>query len=273
MGRRLIALIASLLVVASIAGCRGEAEREIVLATTTSVENSGLLEVLLPRFEEASGYRVRVIAVGSGAALRLGERGDADMVLAHAPQAEQTFMDAGFGVERTRVMHNDFVIVGPAEDPAQIEGTGAAEAFRRISAAPAAFASRGDDSGTHETELLLWKASGRMVPSGEPWYIETGQGMTATLTIAAEREAYVLTDRATWLEVADPSRLPLLVEDGGRLHNVYHAIIVNPERHEHVNAAGARELRDYLVAEETQRLIGEYGVERFGESLFTPSAE
>ena len=251
----------------------GDGDGELILATTTSTENSGLLDALIPIYEEGSGDHVKIIAVGSGAAMSMGERGDADVLLVHSPAAEQAFIDAGYGVERARVMFNDFVIVGPTDDPAGIAGSAdAAEAFAAIEAAGARFVSRGDDSGTHAKEKTLWGAAGLDVPSADGWYAESGQGMAATLTIAAETGAYTLTDRATWLSVSDPAGLPLLVEGDERLFNVYHVIVVSPERHDVVNSAAAGRFRAFLLEPTTQQLIGEFGRDQYGQPLFTPYA-
>lgn len=255
-----------------IAACGGS-DHELILATTTSTENSGLLDVLIPLYEDDSGDSVKVIAVGSGAAMSMGERGDADVLLVHSPAAEQAFVDAGFGIERARVMFNDFIVVGPTDDPASIAGmSDVAEAFAAIEAAGASFVSRGDDSGTHAKEKTLWAAAGLDVPNGAGWYAESGQGMGATLTIAAETGAYTLTDRATWLSVADPQVLPLVVEGDERLFNVYHVIVVNPELHDSVNAAAARRFREFLLEPDTQQTIGDFGREQYGQALFTPYA-
>jgi len=252
--------------------CGGSAGGELILATTTSTQDSRLLDELIPRFERESRLRLKVIAVGSGAALAMGERGDADVLLVHSPRAEEAFVAGGGGVERARVMHNDFVIVGPAGDAAGIRGgRDAAAALARIANARATFASRGDESGTHAKELALWEAARVARPRGEGWYLETGQGMSATLTIATEKSAYTLADRGTWLAVADRERLPLMVEGDERLFNVYHVIVVNPARHPRVNAEGARRLRAFLLAAETQRQIGEFGRDRYGQPLFTPN--
>ncbi len=259
----------ALLVPAACGGGGGE----LILATTTSTENSGLLDALVSLYEEESGDHVKIIAVGSGAAMSMGERGDVDVLLVHAPAAELAFIDAGYGVERARVMFNDFVIVGPADDPAGITGSAdAAEAIEAIAAAGARFVSRGDDSGTHAKEKTLWGAAGLEVPSADGWYTESGQGMAATLTIAAETGAYTLTDRATWLSVSDSARLPLLVEGDERLFNVYHVIVVSSERHDSVNTAAAGRFRAFLLEPTTQQLIGEFGRDQYGEPLFTPYA-
>ena len=249
-------------------------DSELILATTTSTENSGLLDLLVPLFEEESGDAVKVIAVGSGAAMELGERGDADVLLVHSPTAELAFVEAGYGVERARVMFNDFVIVGPAEDPAGIAGTAdAAAAFAAIHEAGAPFVSRGDDSGTHAKERALWAAAGLAVPTAESWYAESGQGMGATLTIAAETRAYTLADRATWLAVADPGDLPIQAEGDEALFNVYHVIVVNPDRHDGLNTDAARRFREFLLEPETQAAISEFGIAEHGQPLFTGYAE
>jgi tungstate transport system substrate-binding protein len=260
------------LAVLSVTACGG-GNTELILATTTSTDNSGLLDTLIPRYEERSGDSVKIIPVGSGAAMSMGERGDADVLLVHSPAAELAFVDAGFGIERARVMFNDFIIVGPAEDPAGIgHMSDTAGAFAAIKAHSARFISRGDDSGTHAKEKTLWDAAGLEVPSTDEWYAESGQGMAATLTIAAETSAYTLTDRATWLSVSDPERLPLLVEGDERLFNVYHVIVVNPDLHDRVNAEAARRFRAFLLEPATQQLIGEFGGEQYGQPLFTPYA-
>lgn len=258
-----------------VAGCRGgDASRELILATTTSTQDSGLLDVLIPRFEAESGIHVKVIAVGSGAAMEMGDRGDADVLLVHSPRAEEEFVTAGFGVERARVMYNDFVIVGPPDDPADVRGmSDASAALASIADARATFISRGDNSGTYAKELTLWEAAGVEVPKGQPWYEETGQGMGATLTIASEKEGYTLTDRSTWLAAGDRERLPIVVEGDSRLFNVYHVIVVNPERHAGVNAPAARRFRAFLLQQDTLREIGAFGLAQHGQPLFTPDPE
>ncbi len=248
------------------------ANPEVLLATATSTQDSGLLDVLVPAFEAKTGYRVKVIAVGTGAALAMGARGDADVLLAHAPAAEMKLVASGDAVDRRRVMHNDFIIVGPRDDPAGIRGMAkAAEAFRKIAQAQALFVSRGDDSGTHQMEMDLWKEAG-LTPQGA-WYQESSQGMGATLKIASEKGAYTLTDRATYLVMRDGLDLVLLLEGDKALYNVYHVMVVNPEKHPGVNYAGAVAFADYLTSPEAQRVIGEYGKDRFGQSLFSPNAE
>lgn len=240
----------------------------MLLATTTSTQDSGLLDELLPRFEKASGCSVKTVAVGSGEALELGEKGDADALLVHSPEDEADFMTAGHGVSRKAVMHNDFVLVGPPEDPAQVgKAAAATDALSRIAEAQAPFASRGDDSGTHTKELALWEAAG-IEPSGE-WYLETGQGMGETLTIADQKQAYTLSDRGTFL-ATDNLDSKLLLEGGQELLNRYHVIVV---RGKEVNAACAREFSTWITAPATQRQIKRFGVAEYGESLFFPDAE
>lgn len=247
------------------------ANPEVLLATATSTQDSGLLDVLVPAFEAKTGYRVKVIAVGTGAALAMGARGDADVLLVHAPAAEMKLVASGDAVDRRRVMYNDFIIVGPRDDPAGIRGmVKAAEAFRKIAQAHALFVSRGDDSGTHQMEMDLWKEAG-LTPQGA-WYQESSQGMGATLKIASEKGAYTLTDRATYLVMRDGLDLVLLLEGDKALYNVYHVMVVNPEKHPGVNYAGAVAFADYLTSPEAQRVIGEYGKDRFGQSLFSPNA-
>ncbi|MCS7260611.1 MAG: substrate-binding domain-containing protein [Anaerolineae bacterium] len=245
---------------------------QVILATTTSIQDSGLLDVLLPMFERRTGYVVKPIAVGSGQALALGKRGEADVLLVHSPDAELEFMAAGHGVDRRLVMHNHFVLVGPLEDPAGIRGIrSTTEAFERIAATGALFISRGDGSGTDVLEKKLWARLGD-VPLGKSWYQETGQGMGATLNIAAEKRGYTLTDRGTYLARRKGLSLEIMVEEDGALLNVYHIIQVNPDRSSVVNAAGARAFADFIVSPEAQAMIGEFGVSQFGEPLFIPDA-
>jgi tungstate transport system substrate-binding protein len=246
--------------------------KDLILATTTSTQDSGLLDVLVPAFEQKTGYVVKTVAVGTGQALQMGQEGNADVLLVHAPASEKTFMDGGYGSDRRLVMHNDFIIVGPAGDPAGIKGmTSAVEAYKQIAASQATFISRGDDSGTNKMELSLWK-SADITPAGAAWYQESGQGMGATLTIASEKEAYTLTDRATYLANKDNLNLDILVEGDNVLLNVYHVIVVNPEKWPKINLAGAKAFADYVVSKEGQDLIGKFGVDKFGQPLFTPDA-
>jgi tungstate transport system substrate-binding protein len=272
---RMRQLTAAVLAAACLTGCAddddGGADRApVILATTTSTQDSGLLDVLVPAFERDSGLQVKTIAVGSGEAIQMGARGEADAVLAHSPAAEEELMADGKGAERRTVMHNDFVIVGPADDPAKVKGAAAAEALDRIAAAEAPFISRGDDSGTHTFELGLWEDAGRTPGGG--WYQESGQGMGATLQIANEKRAYTISDRGTYLATESARDLEILVEDDAELLNVYHVIDVAPEAGERVNAEGGEALADWLVSPAAQDEIETFGVEEFGEPLFVPDA-
>lgn len=247
-------------------------QEEVILATTTSTQDSGLLEVLVPMFERQTGYRVKTIAVGTGQSLALGLRGEADVVLVHAPEAERQQMAAGNGTERLLVMHNDFVLVGPPDDPARIRGETSAEgAFGKIAQAQAPFISRGDDSGTHKQELAIWNAAG-LHPQGNAWYQEAGQGMGATLNIANEKRAYTLTDRGTYLARKGTLQLDLLVEGAKALLNVYHVMPVNPRKFPRVNAAGGQAFAQFMVSREAQDVIATFGRDRYGQPLFFPDA-
>lgn len=244
----------------------------LILATTTSTQDSGLLDVLVPMFERQSGYMVKTIAVGSGQAMKMGEEGNADVLLVHAPASEGAFMEAGNGTDRFLVMHNDFIIIGPASDPARIKGMASAlESFEAIYESGSPFITRGDDSGTHNKEVALWKSTG-LDPAGQAWYIETGQGMGASMTVASEKEAYILTDRATYLANKDNYRLEVLVEGDTSLLNVYHVITVNPHKWLTVNYDGARAFAIFLTHPAAQNVIAEFGVEKFGQPLFYPDA-
>ena len=247
------------------------APKTVILATTTSTQDSGLLDVLVPLFEKESGFQVKTISVGSGQAMKMGEKGEADVLLVHSPDAEKKFMAEGFGASRRLVMHNDFIILGPAADPARVKGSKAAEAMKRIAQAGALFASRGDNSGTHTKEKGLWKAAG-IDPEGQKWYQQTGLGMGQTLNVAAEKKAYILTDRATYLSLKKGLGLEILVEGDGKLLNIYHVIELNTIRWPKVNAKGARAFADFMVAKKTQEIIGRFGVDRFGAPLFFPDA-
>lgn len=245
--------------------------KEIILSTTTSTMDSGLLDLLIPEFEKKTGIKVKPIGVGTGQALAMGEKGEADALLVHAPEAEKKVVDAGAAVNRQLVMHNDFIIVGPASDPAKLKGTkGAIESFKKIAAAKAIFVSRGDDSGTHKMEKNLWKKAG-IKPEGS-WYQQSGSGMGQTLNIASEKSGYTLTDRATYLATKKNLKLDILVEGDKALLNVYHVMQVNPEKFPKVNGAGGKAFVDFMVSPETQKLIGAFGVDKFGQSLFFPDA-
>jgi tungstate transport system substrate-binding protein len=240
---------------------------DTVLATTTSTQDSGLLDALVPSFEDGSECVVKTVAVGSGQAMEMGERGDADVLLVHSPDDERQFMADGHGVSRAAVMHNDFVIVGPPDDPAGLsQATDAADALRRIARAKAPFASRGDDSGTHSKELELWEESG-VDPSGS-WYVETGQGMGETLTIANQQQAYTLADRGTFL-ATDGLQSQIAFEGSPDLRNDYHVIVVD---HEGTNTGCAKEFSAWIRRPSVQQTIGGFGVEEYGEQLFTPDA-
>jgi tungstate transport system substrate-binding protein len=243
----------------------------VVLATTTSTQDTGLLDVLVPVFEKASGYQVKTIAVGTGAALAMGERGDADVLLVHAAAAEEAYMAKGRGLSRAVVMHNAFIVVGPASDPAHVKGSPSAQgAFAAIARAQAPFVSRGDDSGTNIKELALWKAAA-VVPSA-PWYLKTGSGMADTLHVASQKAAYTLTDDGTYLSQRATLLLVPLVEDAKDLRNVYHVIVVKPLAGRVSNQPGGEAFATFVTSPEGQRIIATYGRERFGRPLFTPDA-
>lgn len=257
----------------ALAGCGGSSDDDrgtLVLATTTSTQDSGLLDALVPAFERAEHYKVKALAVGSGQALELGRRGEADVVLVHSPDAERELMATGVAGRRRLVMHNDFVVVGPASDPARIRGRPAVDAFARIAAKGARFVSRGDDSGTHKFELKLWKSAGAK-PRGSA-YQESGQGMGATLRIAAEKDAYTLADRGTYLATVKHDRQPILVDGGPGLLNVYHVIDMTRRAGKRVNEDGARAFASWIVSRATQRIIGGFGRRKFGRALFVPDA-
>ena len=230
-----------------------------------------MLDVLLPAVTVQTGYDVQLVAVGSGQALKIGEQGNADVILLHSPDAEKEFVANGFGIDRRLVMHNDFVIVGPPSDPARIRGESPVEALQKISASRVTFISRGDDSGTHVKELALWKNAGLDL-AGEDWYLETGQGQGATLSIASEKSGYALTDRGTFLAYQSNVDLEILVEGDPFLLNVYHVITVNSEKWPDVNLDGARAFADFITSAEGQKIIEEFGVEQYGEPLFFPDA-
>ena len=244
----------------------------ITVQSTTSTENSGLFAYLLPIFEKGTGIEVRVVAVGTGQAIRNAERGDGDVLLVHAKEAEEAFVEEGHGLARHDLMYNDFVIVGPEDDPAGIMGTAdAAAALERIAASGARFASRGDDSGTHKAERRLWDGTGVDVDGASgTWYLETGSGMGATLNTAVGLDAYALTDRATWAAHGNRGDHAIVVEGDPALHNQYGIIAVNPERHPGVKAAAAETFVDWMLSEEGQAAIASFEVD--GQQLFTPNA-
>jgi tungstate transport system substrate-binding protein len=267
---RSLALIATLVLLAWGTSALA-ASKTIILATTTSTQDSGLLDVLVPLFEKESGFQVKTISVGSGQAMKMGEKGEADVLLVHSPDAEKKFMTDGFGTTRRLVMHNDFIITGPPADPARIKGVAATEAMKRIAQSGQLFASRGDNSGTHAKEKGLWKAAG-VNPDGQKWYQQTGLGMGQTLNVAAEKKAYVLADRATYLALKKNLGFEILVEGDGKLLNIYHVLGINPVKWPKVNTAGGTAFADFMVAKKTQDIIGRFGVEKFGAPLFFPDA-
>lgn len=261
-------IILTLALIVMMAGCQQE-PRELILSTTTSTENSGLLDAIIPDFEEQTGIDVKVVAVGTGAALQMGRDGEADVLLVHAKPDELIFVEEGHGTVRYDVMYNDFVIVGPAEDPAGIAGNSLDEAFGKLS--EAVFVSRGDNSGTNKKELLIWESLA-LTPGGEG-YVSSGQGMGDTLAMASEMKAYTLTDRATYLSMMDDLELEILNEGDERLFNQYGVIPVNPEKNDLINADEAEAFVEWLLSEETQAMIGTFGVDTFGQSLFYPNAK
>lgn len=263
--RKLLILLSSLVINTALAADN----HALRMATTTSTDNSGLLNVLLPAFEKDTGIKVHVIAVGTGKALRMGEAGDTDVVLVHARAAEDRFMEKGFGVNRRDVMYNDFVLVGPSTDPVAAKQAGSiTEAFQRIAKHQNLFVSRGDNSGTHKKELQLWeKAATR--PEGK-WYREAGQGMGKVLQMSAELSAYTLTDRGTWLAMKNRQPLQIVFEGDSSMFNPYGIMAVNPERHKHVNFADAQKLIDWIISDKGQKIIGNFKIN--GERLFSPNA-
>jgi len=282
-------LFAVLLTAIAVAGCTGgqqapekssKAENvskevsndSVILATTTSTKDTGLLDVLIPAFERKYGITVKPIAVGTGEALKMGERGDADVLLVHSRAAEDEFMAEGFGTVRKDVMYNDFVIIGPKGDPAGIKGSASAtDAFKGIAGKGAILVSRGDDSGTHKKELDIWEKA-NIKPEGD-WYISTGQGMAATIRIANEKLGYTLSDRGTYLVQKNNIDLVVLTEKSDDLLNPYGVIAVSPDRHENVNIKGAMKFIEFLISEEGQEIIGEFGKDKYGQALFVPDAK
>lgn len=269
MRRAVLALVVAVL---ALAGCSAapSAERSLILATTTSTQDSGLLDELLPVFTADTGWQVRTVAVGSGQAIELGRRGEADVLLVHSPAAEQEFVAEGTAGQRRLVMHNDFVLLGPAADPAGIRGTGSVEAVTRIAAARAVFVSRGDDSGTNAKEDALWTAAA-VAPGGD-WYQQTGQGMGETLRVASELGGYTLSDRATYLAQRDTLALEVLGEGDPGLLNVYHVIEMTTRAGDRVQPEGAGAFADWVVSAPAQEIIGGFGTAEFGQPLFTADA-
>lgn len=277
MRRVAVMLLSALFSLVSLTACGGtdqtagpSAEKSLILATTTSTQDSGLLDELLPAFTADTGWQVKPLAVGSGQAIELGRRGEADVLLVHSPAAEEEFVAEGTAGDRRLVMHNDFVLVGPAADPAGIRDLPAAEAMRQIADSGAGFVSRGDESGTHAREKQLWEENS-IVPSGQ-WYRSTGQGMGATLSVASETAAYTLTDRATYLSQKENLALEVLNEGDKTLLNIYHVIEMTKSAGDRVQPDGAKSFADWLVGERAQEMIGDFGTEEFGQPLFVPDA-
>ncbi len=270
---RLIRILFSIITMAYLAVFPADAkQKDIIFATTTSTQDTGLLDALIPVFEKKSGFRVKTIAVGSGQAMAMGERGEADVLLVHSKDAEEKFVKRGFGVNRRIVMHNDFVVLGPKDDPAKIRGLrSAANAFKKIAASKALFVSRGDRSGTHVMEQKLWKNAG-INPEKEKWYQQTGLGMGQTLAVVMEKKGYTLCDRATYLSRKNKIDVTVLVEGDRALLNIYHVIEANAKKFPKINAAGGRAFADFWVAPETQRMIKDFGIRKYGAVLFFPDA-
>jgi len=250
-------------------------EKVLTMATTTSTDNTGLLDYLAPKFKEATGIELKWTATGTGKALKLGENCDVDVLMVHAPPAEQKFVDDGFGVDRREIMYNDFVIIGPADDPAGIKGKSVKEALTLLESKQAIFTSRGDNSGTHQKELSLWKAAGLPVPEKQNWYVQTGQGMLATINIAAERQGYTMTDRGTYIKYEDNLKgnppLKILVEGDAPLLNQYSVIAVNPKHCPKVKYDTAEQFINWITEEQGQQLIKDFKL--LGKPLFTPNAK
>jgi tungstate transport system substrate-binding protein len=269
MARLLLAVVAVLIFAVSAAAQAPPAT--IILSTTTSTQDSGLLDVLVPMFERKSGYSVKTISVGTGQALALAAKGEADVTLAHAPSLEKKYVAEGKMTNRRLVMYNDFVVIGPEDDPAKIKGEKSAlAAFKKIAETGSRFVSRGDKSGTHTLELALWKQAG--VAPGSPWYIESGQGMGGTLGIADDRKAYTLTDRATLLAFSKRVRMVTMVEGDRPLLNIYSVMEVTPANGPRVNAVGGKAFADFMLAPEAQAVIKTFGVDKYGQPLFVPIA-
>ena len=248
------------------------ADKNIILATTTSTQDSGLLDVLIPVFEKKTGYFVKTISVGSGQAMAMGQKGEADVLLVHSPDAEKKLVADGYGVNRWLVMHNDFIVVGPPADPAKVKGMkDTVEVFKKIASTKNLFMSRGDNSGTHAKEKAIWKVAG-VNYEGEKWYQQTGLGMGQTLNVASEKNAYTLADRGTYLALKKRLGLDILAEGDAVLLNIYHVIEVNPAKFSKVNAGGAKAFADFMVSKESQGIIKTFGIDKFGSPLFFPDA-
>jgi tungstate transport system substrate-binding protein len=266
----LLCLVTGLTTAATAQAAKQVKQKNIILATTTSTQDTGLLDTLIPIFEKKTGYFVKTIAVGSGQAMAMGQKGEADVLLVHSPEAEMKFMAGQYGINRRLVMHNDYVIVGPAADPARIKGSSTSpEAFRKIASSGSLFVSRGDNSGTHSKEKAIWKAAA-INPEGQKWYQQTGLGMGQTLNVAAEKKGYTLADRGTWLSLQKNLGLPILMEGDPILLNIYHVIEVNHAKWPKVNAPGAKAFADFMVSPATQKIIKTFGVSKYGSPLFFP---
>ena len=268
--RLVLATLALLIAGPTAAQTPAPASRTLILSTTTSTQDSGLLDVLVPMFEQASGYSVKTISVGTGQALAIAARGEADVTLAHAPALEKRYVEEGKMLNRRLVMYNDFVVIGPAEDPARVKCHQAAEALRRIAIVEARFVSRGDKSGTHLLEQALWKQAG--IDPKAPWYIESGQGMGQTLGIANDRRAYTLTDRSTYLAFRRRVDLPVLVAKDRALLNIYSVMEVNPANGPRVNTTAGKAFADFMLSPAVQGVIRTFGVDKYGQPLFVPVA-
>jgi tungstate transport system substrate-binding protein len=268
-----LTVLSLLLVLSMLVGCTKANKEPIILSTTTSTQDSGLLDFLLPIFTEDTGIEVKTVAVGTGKALQMGRDGEADILLVHAKSDELTFVDEGHGTERHDVMYNDYILVGPADDtlglkaqfPNDIVG-----GLKAISENGAIFVSRGDDSGTHKKELSIWKVA-EIEPKGD-WYLSAGAGMGEVLRIASEKQGYTISDRATYLSQKDNLDLEIIIEGDNNLFNQYGIIPVNPDKNDNINHEGAMEFMNWMISEKGQALIKEFGVEEFGQSLFTPNA-
>jgi tungstate transport system substrate-binding protein len=265
-----VAIIAFMTLFPQVSGAAEQ--KNIILATTTSTQDTGLLDTLIPIFEKKTGYMVKTIAVGSGQAMAMGQKGEADVLLVHSPDAEKKFMADGYGVNRRLVMHNDFIVVGPSSDPAKVKAAkSAGDGLKRIAQTGSLFMSRGDNSGTHSKEKGLWKAAA-LNPEGQKWYQQTGLGMGQTLNVTSEKRAYTLADRGTYLSLKKTLDLAILSEGDSALLNIYHVIELNPAKFSKVNIAGGKAFADFMVSKDAQGIVKTFGVEKFGSPLFFPDA-
>ncbi len=269
---KILAVVCILVVVFPFAVRAQGALGEVVILTTTTTQDSGILTHLTEAFEKATGWRTKAIVAGSGDILKQGARGEGDVVLTHSPAAEKAWMQEGYATSRRLVMYNDFIIIGPPNDPAQTKGLSAAEALKRIAEKHVVFVSRGDESGTHVRELAMWKRAG-VDPKGQPWYRETGQGQGLTMEVASQHQAYAFTDRGTYLVHERRLGMAILVENDPALFNIYHVMPVDPLKFPKVNGKGGQTFADFLISPEGQKVIGEFGKEKYGRSLFVPAAD